>query len=169
MRNIVTNAILFDMYYMGKSPSTDESGNNTPIIPVSAGTPQFRDFYVDNVVCIGAERALEIRGLPEMSIKSIHLENLIFKTNKGIDITEGQNISLKNVYLDCKDNDPLINIDNSSEVNLNNIRYANAALLFKISGKKSSQIKVSHTDLNKAGSKTIFSAGADENAIKIEK
>lgn len=169
MRDIVTNAILFDMYYMGKSPSADEAGGDAATVPVSEGTPQFRNFYADNVVCIGAERGLEIRGLPEMSIKGIHLENLVFKTNRGIDITEGQDISLKNVYLDCKDTQPLISMNNSSQVTLNNISYSNAALLLKISGKKSAKIKISHTDISKAINKTEFAAGADHGSLTIDK
>jgi len=102
----------FDMYYMGKSPIVTETGKDAAIIPVTEGTPQFRNFYVDNVVCIGAERGLEIRGLPEMSIKGIHLANLVLKTNKGIDITEGEDISLKNIYLDCKETKPLVSLNN---------------------------------------------------------
>ncbi|HEY8784611.1 MAG TPA: glycoside hydrolase family 28 protein [Mucilaginibacter sp.] len=169
MRNIVTDAILFDMYYMGKSPIVTETGKDAAIIPVTEGTPQFRNFYVDNVVCIGAERGLEIRGLPEMSIKGIHLANLVLKTNKGIDITEGEDISLKNIYLDCKETKPLVSLNNGKDIKLNNISYAKADLLFAVSGKKSAGIKVSHTDVTKAVDKAEFNTGAGKNALTIVK
>ncbi len=169
MTNIVTDAILFDMYYQGKSPGEDEGGKEEVLLPVTEATPQFRDFYVNNIVCLGAERALEVRGLPEMSIKGIHLENMVLKTNKGVDITEGEGISLKNVYLDCKDTSPLINLNNSKQVTLDNITYAKADLLFKVSGKRATQIKVSNTAVDKAANKIEFKAGADNNSLIMVK
>lgn len=167
MRDIVTNAILFDMYYMGKSPGENGSGSDENIIPVTEATPQFRNFYVNNVVCIGAERAIEVRGLPEMNIKNINLQNLVMKTNKGVDITEGTGITLKNIRLYCGDTNPLININNSHDINLDNLSYDKAQLLFSLSGKKTAGIKVSHTDVSKAATKTEFKSGAAENSLSI--
>src|SRR6202012_5152780 len=46
MRDIVTNAILFDMYYMGKSPGEDGADADATAVPVTEATPQFRNFYV---------------------------------------------------------------------------------------------------------------------------
>jgi len=169
MRNIVTDAILFDMYYMGKSPTDAESGKDEVVIPVTEATPQFRNFYVDNVVCMGAEKGLMIRGLPEMNIKNINLQNLVLQTNKGIDIIEAKGINLKNIHLDCKDTEPLINVENSSEITLNHVTYPKADLLLKISGKKSAQISLSNTDTDKATNKTEFKAGAESNALVITK
>jgi len=165
MRNIVTDAILFDMYYMGKSPGEAESGGTEIIPPVTEATPQFRNFYVDNVVCDGAAKGLQVRGLPEMNIKNIYLSNLILKTNKGADIIEGSNINLKNVYFDCKDTSPLINIANSNNISFDHVTYSNAQLVFSVSGKKTAQIKVSNTDTSKAVEATSFKAGADKNSL----
>ncbi|SDT16201.1 Pectate lyase superfamily protein [Mucilaginibacter mallensis] len=168
MRNIVTDAILFDMYYMGKSPGEDSAGDEK-VVSVTEATPQFRNFHVDNVICIGAEKGLQVRGLPEMNIKNINLQNLVLKTNQGIDIIEGTGISLKNVQLDCKNTSPLINIENSHDISFNNITYSNAQTLFTVSGKKSAQIKVSNTDVTKAVNKTDFKTGADNNSLTIVK
>ena len=169
MHNIVTDAILFDMYYMGKSP-TDAAGNTREdTIPVTEATPQFRNFYVDNVVCNGAEKGIQVRGLPEMNIKNIHLENMVLKTNKGIDIIEGTGITLKNIFLDCKDTSPLINVENSGDVVFDHITYLNAQLLFSVSGKRSAGIKVLHTDVREAVSKAAFIAGADAASLTIVK
>ncbi len=165
MRDIRTNAILFDMYYMGKSPGDDETNRDANRIPVTEATPQFRDFYVDNVICNGAEKALQIRGLPEMHIKNIHLENLVLKTNKGVEITEATGISLKNVHLDCNDNNPLVNIKNSSDIAFDHLTYGQAQLLFSVDGKNSKEIKVTHTDLTKATTPTAFSKGADSHSL----
>lgn len=169
MRDIRTNAILFDMYYMGKSPADGDANSDANRIPVTEATPQFRDFYVDNVVCDGAEKGIQIRGLPEMSIKNIHLENLVLKTNKGVEITEANGISLKNVYLDCKDTNPLVGIKNSSNVTFDRLTYSKAQLLFSVDGKSTSDIKVTHTDVTKATAQTAFNKDADSHSLMIVK
>jgi hypothetical protein len=106
-----------------------------------------------------------IRGLPEMSIKGIHIENSIFKTNDGIDIIEAQNISLKNMHLECENTSPLINIKNGSSIMLSGITYNQAQLLLKIAGKKSAQVQLLNTDASKAKNKAVFGPGADDSSL----
>ncbi|MET3503271.1 polygalacturonase [Mucilaginibacter rubeus] len=165
MKDILHEAILFDMYYGGKSPGEADDINDQAVVPVTEATPSFRKFYVDNVVCNGAEKALMIRGLPEMGIKDIHIENSTFKTVKGADVIEAQNIFLKNIHLESKETNPLINVQNSSSLTFDHITYGNTELLFKISGKKSQQIKLLNTDAAKAKNKVEFASGATKNAI----
>lgn len=168
MRDIVTNAILFDMYYAGKSPGDDGANADANAVPVTEATPQFRHFYVDNVVCNGAARAVEVRGLPEMNIKDIYLSNMVLKANKGVDITEGTGISLKNIQLICSDTDPLINIVNSHNISFDKISYSNAKLLFSVTGKRAGQITVEHTETGKGETKTAFKSGANASSISIK-
>lgn len=169
MRDILHEAILFDMYYVAKPPSTSEAIKDESTIPVTEATPQFRNFYVNNVVCNGAEKAILVRGLPEMSIKGIHLENMNLKADKGVDIIEGQDISLKNVYVESKDTDPLVNIENSTGITFNKFSYNNANLLFKVSGKKSGRIEVTNTNISKAKNKAEFKSGAVSGALVMAK
>ncbi|MBS1502333.1 MAG: hypothetical protein JST32_09755 [Bacteroidetes bacterium] len=91
----------------------------------------------------------------------------MLKTNKGIEITEGTGIYLKNVHLDCKDTNPLVNIKNSRYVEFDHLTYSNAQLLFLVDGKNSSDIKVSGTDMTKAANKTAFGKGADSHSLTI--
>jgi len=165
MKDIVHQAILFDMYYVAKAPSSTEDIKDEAVVPVTDATPQFRNFYVSNIVCDGAESAILIRGLPEMSIKAIHMENLSLKTDQGVDIIDAEDISLKDIYLESKDTNPLINIENGNGIALNHITYGNAHLLLKISGKKSAQIQLSDTDTSKAKNKVAFKSGADNNSL----
>lgn len=169
MRDIRTNAILFDMYYMGKSPGDDDANRDANRVPVTEATPQFRDFHVENVVCNGAEKGIQIRGLPEMNIKNIQLENLVLKTNKGVEITEATGISLKNIHLDCKDNNPLVSIKNSSNITFDHLTYAQAKLLFSVDGKNSSEIIVTHTDPTKAVTQSVFGKSAESHSLIIVK
>ncbi len=162
MKNIAHEAILFDMYYAVKAKKKET-------MPVTEGTPLFKDFYVNNVTCDGAERALLIRGLPEMSIKGIHLENITLNTRKGLEIIEADGISLKNVTVNCEETNPLVHLDNGSNISIDNLKYgSNTSLLFGIEGDKSAAIKVSGTDVTTA-KKAEFTNGATEQALIIAK
>jgi polygalacturonase len=170
MRDILGSAILFDMYYGGKSALEDPEGKQTSpkIYTVNESTPSFRDFYVSNVVCNGAAKGLLIRGLPELAIKGIHLENVVLKADKGIEISEAQNVTLKNVYVESKNTKPLIIVDNSSDIKLDGIKYPSADLLFSVTGERSGQITVTNTDVAKAKDKAEFKAGANAKTITIK-
>jgi len=161
MKDIIHEAILFDMYYQVKADKKE-------MIPVSDATPQFREFYVSNVVCNGAEKAIMVRGLPEMSIKGIHLENMTLKTQYGVDLIEAEDISLKNVTINTHDTNTLVNIDNGSNIIFDNLKYNdNTNLLFSVGGEKSADIKVLKTNVLAAKKKAEFINGANEKSLKI--
>jgi hypothetical protein len=162
MKNILKEAILFDMYYQVKED------DNATVPPVDESTPQFRKFYVSNVVCDGAEKAIMIRGLPEMPIKDIHLENIILKTQKGIELTKAANITMKNITVLSQDTDPLIYMDNSNAITLDNIKYPDdTKLLFSVNGDQCDQINVVNTDTSKAKDKVEFNDGADKKSLQV--
>jgi polygalacturonase len=170
MKDIIGNAILFDMYYGGRSTLDGAEANAKPAgvvaIPVTEATPQFRDFHVNNVVCDGAETGLLVRGLPEMAIKDIHLENIVLKTTKGAEISEAQGISLKNITFESKETDPVIKVENSSGIKFDGIKYTNnAKLLFSITGDRTKQISIVNTDASKAKNKIEFKQGADSKSV----
>ena len=163
MKEIIHEAILFDMYYQVKADKKE-------LKPVTEATPQFKDFYVSNIVCDGAEKAILVRGLPEMSIKGIHLDNMTLKTQKGVELIEAEDISLKNINVVCAETNPVVFIDNGSKITLENVRYTNNTdVLFNINGEKSSDIKVTKTDVSKAKEKATFNNGATEKALIIAK
>ena len=163
MKDIIHEAILFDMYYMVKADKKET-------LPVNEGTPQFKEFYVSNIVCDGAEKAIMVRGLPEMSIKGIHLENMTFKTQTGVELIEADDISLKNISVLSNETNPVVLIDNGSRIKLENITYpTNSDLFLNVTGEKSTSINVSKTDVSKAKEKAAFSGGATESALIIAK
>jgi len=163
MKDIVREAILFDMYYGVK-------GKKKETLPVTEATPQFRNFYVSNIYCEGAEKAITIRGLPEMSIKGIHLNDLMLNTKKGVDIVEAEDISLANVTVNSEETNPVIHIDNGSNVTVRNFKFAaSSSLLLGIEGSKSKAIKLSATDTSAVGKVADFSNEATEQALIISK
>jgi polygalacturonase len=92
MYDIRCEAISLNMYYWIKGEPVPE--------PVSERTPAFRDFSIRNVVCHGAARAFEIRGLPEMPVERIKFENIKIKSRRGAMLDDAKDISLSSVRLD---------------------------------------------------------------------
>jgi polygalacturonase len=171
MKDIVGDAILFDMYYEAKDPVPLAGERREPpkveTQPVSEATPQFRNFYIKGVVCNGARKAIFVRGLPEMNVQHIVLEDLVMQSDQGLDMTEGTDITLKNVQLFTRDVNPVMNIHNSQNIRLNRIGYGEASLLLNVSGEKSRGIGLSGTDAAKAKKEVEFTYGATQNAVKI--
>ena len=118
MKDIVRDAILFDMYYFTK-PADNEK---TAVPPVTEATPQFRNFHISHIVCQGAERGIFIRGLPEMPIKNIVMDNLVLKTNNCAEIIEANDIQLNRVQIRTVKTGPAVSVTNSSNVMLNGNR-----------------------------------------------
>ncbi|ACU62935.1 glycosyl hydrolase family 28 protein [Chitinophaga pinensis] len=121
MKDIPAEAILLDMYYMAKDPvplsGEKREAVKVELFPVTDATPQFKDFHISNVVCHGAEKAIFIRGLPEMPISDIHLKDITIKAKKAGDCIVGSNISMSNVTLITEDNGKL-NVQDSKQVSM---------------------------------------------------
>lgn len=169
MTEIPGEAVLFDMYYAAKDPvPLAGESNELPTIkaePLGEGTPQFKDFYIKNIVCKGAETAILVRGLPEMSIKNINIENAVIEANKGLVCVEGENINLRNVTLLTKE-PTVMQVQNSKNVTLDNIQYgANKDLLLKVMGERSAHVKLLNTDVSKAKKELELGVGVSEKVV----
>jgi polygalacturonase len=169
MKDIVGEAILFDMYYAAQDPIALVGEKREPlkveVQPVTEATPQFRNFFIDGVVTNGAEKAIFVRGLPEMNVKNIILQNMVLQAKHGLDMTEGTGITLKNVKLITSNTDPVMNVHNSSNIKLSGITYVeNADLLLNVSGEKSAGIILEKTDKTKAKKVIEYSYGATSDA-----
>ncbi len=173
MKDIGGEAVLFDMYYGGKDPvpmsGEQREAPKVETFPVTEATPQFREFYISKIACNGAGEGLFIRGLPEMNIRDIYLENMTLKVKKGADLVEATGIHLKNVQLLTSETNPVIKVENSKTVSLNGIRFNEQAdLLFAINGDKSSGITVTNSYLSKAKKKSSFQSGAVSSSLEIK-
>ena len=173
MKDVVGEAILFDMYYAAQDPVPLAGEKREPpkvvILPVTEGTPQFRKFYVNNVVCDGAEKAVFIRGLPEMNIRDIELKNMIIQARHGIEMSEATGVSFKNVEVITPDTNPVADILNSSNVTFDKLKYPmSAELLFRVGGDRTNNISVTNTNTFSAKQKYQFEFGAKEDVLKIK-
>jgi polygalacturonase len=93
MSNITNTAILFDMYYMERNPKPE---------PVSERTPIFRDITIKDVTCDGAKRGLFIRGLAELPMSQITLENVSINSDAGASLSDAQDITFRNLSIHAK-------------------------------------------------------------------
>ncbi len=169
MNNIPGEAVLFDMYYEAKDPVPLEGEENVlPEIksePLNAGTPSFREFYIDNVMCKGAETAILLRGLPELNISDIHIANSNFSSNKGLVCIEATNITLDHVGLFTNSN-TIGQIQNSKEISISGLQFNNTAdSHFEFSG--SGNEKISINTLDKTVSKSFIQYTSRAKKVKV--
>lgn len=170
MKDIAGEALLFDMYYAAIDPvpaaGEKREAPKVQLLPVTAETPVFRNFYISNVVADGAAKAIFIRGLPEMNINNIFLENMTLQADKGIEIEEAKEIHLKNVKVISQKTKPVVNIVNSSSITFNNLEYKpGSELLFDVNGERSFNIKTLNTKFDNATSKAEFNNGAKSKSL----
>jgi DNA sulfur modification protein DndE len=143
------------------------SGKDNPPMefkPVSEETPQFRKIKIENVVCHGAETAIFVRGLPEMNIREITLENISIRSKTGFVCIEGEDIALKNASF-VLESGAAISIGNSKTITLENIRYSGGGRMLDVQGARSKEIKI----LNSGQLSTdavILGPGVSEKTIK---
>lgn len=170
MKDIPGEAILFDMYYAAKDPiplaGEKRELPKVEFKPVDETTPVFKNFHISNVYCNGAEKGIFVRGLPEMHIKDIFLENMVLQAHKGIDVQEASNISFKNIKIISEETNPVIDVVHSDKIVFDNITYKDGAkLLFRINGERSNNITIKNTDASKAKEKITYELGATEKSL----
>jgi polygalacturonase len=170
MKDIPAEAILFDMYYMAKDPvvlaGEKRELPKVEMKPVDETTPVFRNFHISNVYCNGAEKGIFVRGLPEMHVKDIVLENMVLQAKKGIDVQEASGITFKNIKIISDETKPVIDIVQSDKLVFENITYKDGAeLLFRVSGDRSGNISIKNTDASKAKEKITYELGATDKSV----
>jgi len=127
MKDIPGEAILFDMYYAAKDPvpllGEKRAAPKVELLPVTEATPRFRNFYINNIVCNGAKKAVFIRGLPEMPVSNIFLRNLVIKAEEGINCMEASNVHFEKVYLVTSSGLPVMQTRNAKDIIRDSCRY----------------------------------------------
>lgn len=169
MKEIPGEAILFDMYYAAQDPVPLAGEKRAPPkveqLPVNETTPQFQRFTIRNVVCNGASKAIFVRGLPEMNVKQMLLENITIQSKAGLDMTEATGFDFRNVKLVTTDPATVLNIHNSNKVSFEKLDYpGNAETVLNVTGEKSKSITVPASIKEKV--KLAF--GAEQNAVIIK-
>lgn len=172
MINIPTQAISFNMYYGGSSPSemrveASTSKNNKEVIPqATQETPVFRNISITNVTCRGAFQAVFLQGLPEMNLENISLENIDIEADNGLACIDADSISIKGMRLITKDF-PALNFMDSRNVVIDNLDVPNRKNPYiDIKGVKSKYITIRTVNSGEKA-KAFIGNEVDAGTIKI--
>lgn len=173
MKNIPAEAILFDMYYMAKDPvALAGEKRELPKVekkPVDETTPSFRNFHISHVYCNGAEKGIFVRGLPEMHVENIVLENMVLQADKGIDVQEATNIVFRKIHLETNDTNPVADVTQSDNLVFEKITAREGAeLFFRFNGDRVKNILLKKTDTSKTKKAISFELGAEEKQLTIQ-
>ncbi len=101
MSEIQHGAIEFDMFYGQKRPSSTPKS-------VGDGTPQFRNFQISRISCDGAQTALVMRGLPEMPLRGISLDDVQIHAQKAGEIDHADDLTLKDIQIVAESETPVL-------------------------------------------------------------
>jgi polygalacturonase len=165
MKDIVQQAIFFDMLYFVKF-ATDSERDNTP--QVNQGTPIFRNMIFDRIFCNGAATGLFIRGLSEMNIQNITLSNAVLKADIGAELSQATGITLKNVRLVTKQTAAVLSVNNSKKLNFDMLQYDRGVdVLLSLDGENIHQINIINTDLKLAKKQLELKNGASEKSVTL--
>ena len=153
MINIPTEAILFDIFYNGKSATElleeGETMSNSSAYPVSVETPIFRKISFNNITCNGARRALFFNGLPEMNIQDITIKNVTISSQLGADIRESDRISLENIRI-INTEGPAITLKNSKNIDIKEFSSRkDMKYVLQVEGESSRNIRVKSSSISK--------------------
>ncbi|ANH84036.1 glycoside hydrolase [Niabella ginsenosidivorans] len=173
MKDIPGDAVLFDMYYMGRDP-VPMAGEKRELpkvekFPVDETTPQFRNIEISNVYVNGAQRAVFLRGLPEMAVKNISISNAVFQSKQGIEIQESSGIRFKNVQVYSDNTNPVVDIINGRDIRFDQFGYSNNAnTLLRLSGGNTRNIGFQNTTYKNVTNKVAATLGATEAAVSFK-
>ena len=155
MFNILTEPLLFDLFYGGKSAAETladgDEGEATDIaaLPVDETTPAFRDIDIRNIVCRGARRAMFFNGLPEMNVERVTVENAKIYAQTGAQINESSEVVLRNVSVVAEEG-PALMLNNVKHLKTDNFNCPASACTLKVTGSYNDDITVSGANISAA-------------------
>jgi polygalacturonase len=95
MSDIVDEAISFDTYYEDVPAGKEK----TITAAQESKIPRFSDFYISDVYCKSAKKAIAITGLPQAPVTKIHFENMVIQADQGYENKNATEIEFKKVKL----------------------------------------------------------------------
>ena len=114
MENVGTAINITNYYLMeGEKPATNPE-------PVSARTPVFRNIAVTNMTVNHARVAVDIEGLPEMTISNLRISDLIASAQTGVKAYHTDHLELHHVQINAE-RGPAFLIRDSSDLELDGV------------------------------------------------
>jgi hypothetical protein len=166
MKDIPTDAIGFNMYYGGEAPTDAvDSPVSRPAMPVSDGTPQFRDITLSRILCRGAGRAVMLEGLPEMPIARITLEDVVMSARRGVAAVDSADITLRRVEVRPVTG-PAIALRDSRDVRIDGGAATDGTGVFlRIDGGRSGAVTLNAVETSRARVAVETGPGVDPGVV----
>ncbi len=166
MRDIANEAILFDMYYAGKSPDVESQKGigERKAEPVTDRTPRFQDFSISNVVCNGAKAAMVIDALPEMPTRNIALTNVAIAADRGVTLADAEGISFTNCRLLYKAG-PAFSIMPGRDITITSGKFQVQGVFMYVEGEGSENIRLLGVELPNAKNAIELGKNVKRNAV----
>lgn len=122
MNDIVNEALLFDLFY-GKKPQVSPIGEDVDMepLPVDAGTPQFRNIFIRDIVCCRAGMAMLFNGLPEMNVENVSVDGCRIVSAEGAVINESSSLSISDINIICA-RGPALRLNNVRDIEIRDFR-----------------------------------------------
>lgn len=179
MVDIVTEPIRFNLYYGGEAPSPDQKAEvvdrkkvaeQRP--PVTEETPQFRDIYLENILCRGARTAMWIQGLPEMPIERVTLENVRITARRGALVSDVDRLALSGVELTVEEG-PIVYLHDARNVALTAVRLAfedaaAAGTAIRVEGPFTERIRLGEVEVENTGELVSTGPNVEAGAVVHE-
>ncbi|MDT3366857.1 MAG: glycoside hydrolase family 28 protein, partial [Bacteroidota bacterium] len=99
MKDIVSYAVIFNLYYAGVAASDMNDGAEEDLMPVDETTPEFRDIHFRNISCSGAKQAIYLNGLPELPLSGLDFHDCVFTADKGAEVHYAKDVVFENVIV----------------------------------------------------------------------
>ena len=99
MKDIVSYAVIFNLYYAGVAASDMADGAEEDLLPVDETTPEFRDIHFRNISCSGAKQAIYLNGLPELPLSGLDFHDCVFTADKGAEVHYAKDVTFDNVIV----------------------------------------------------------------------
>jgi polygalacturonase len=172
MINIPSQAISFDLYYSGKSVEEDlqagVSGQIPKLLPVTAETPQFKNIFIRNVNCKGAFQGIFMRGLPELNLENICLENVLIEGEYGLICSDATGVKIKNLTLLTKKM-PVLDFKNSMDVSIDGLNTAAGAFpVIRLAGPKTEKVTLKNSGITNAEKQIIVEKEVKAGAVQFK-
>ena len=159
MKDIVNEAVLFSYSY---EQNLEQNKNKEEKLPV------FRNFNLNNIICVGAKQAFFIDALSESPVQKVNVGNSYFETVAGVGAFFADGILFDKVKFDTKQ-DILFTLSQTNSITLNNVSFSgNIKSFISLKGDKTNLIKVSGTDLSSLTVPVIYSSEVNKNSIEIK-
>jgi len=163
MVKILYEPLIFDLFYAAAHPDITSISDG---VPVTEATPQFKDIYIDNVICVGASHAMFFNGLPEMNVSNINISNVMITSECGAEIAEVDGVKLNNLRI-IPASGPNLILRNVKNIEIDGFAgNGSDKVKVSVSGIKTKNINIVKSSVEKE--EIIIDKTVDETEIRIQ-